>query len=43
MQSVHKNERNIVYKLLQQHKQLKTIQMNEAWPDTYDEGSKYQL
>ena len=26
------------YELWQQHKQLKTMQMSEAWPDTFDEG-----
>ena len=25
------------YELWQQHKQLKTMEMSEAWPDTYDE------
>ena len=24
------------YELRQQHKQLKTTEMNEAWPDTYN-------
>ena len=26
------------YELWEQHKQLKTMEMSEAWPDTYDEG-----
>ena len=29
------------YELWQLHKQLKTMEMNEAWPDTYDEGYIY--
>ena len=32
------NERSCFYELWQQHKQLKTMEMNEGWPDTYDEG-----
>ena len=26
------------YELWQQHKQLKTMEMSEAWPDIYNEG-----
>ena len=31
------------YKLWQQQKQLKTMKMSEAWPDTFDEGYIHQL
>ena len=33
-----KQKKNYFYELWQQHKQLKTIEMSAAWPDTYDEG-----
>ena len=29
-------EKNDSYELWQQYKQLKTMKMSEAWPDTYD-------
>ena len=29
--------------LWQQHKHLKTMEINEAWPDTYDEGNIHQF
>ena len=35
--SVGRNKRGDFYKLWQQRKQLKTMEMNEAWPDTYVE------
>ena len=41
MQKIHSvdtNERSDFLKLWQQHKQLKTIKMNEARPDIYEEG-----
>ena len=31
------------YELWQKYKQQKTIEMSEAWPDTYDEGYQFQL
>ena len=31
------------YELWQQHKQLKTTEISEAWPDIYDEGCIHQL
>ena len=31
------------YELWQQHKQLKTMETSEAWPDTLDEGYLYQF
>ena len=31
------------YELWQQYKQQKTIEMSEAWPDTYNEGYQFQL
>ena len=31
------------YKLWQQHKQLKTMEISEVWPDTYDEGYIHQF
>ena len=33
-----KKKKKDFYELWQQHKQLKTMEMSEAWPDTYDEG-----
>ena len=33
---VGKNEKKDFYELWQQHKQLKTKEMCEVWPDTYD-------
>ena len=38
IRSVVKNERSNFYVLWQQHKQLKTMDMNEAVPKTYNEG-----
>ena len=35
--SVGTKERSDFYELWQQQKQLKTMDMNEAWPDIYDE------
>ena len=37
------NERSDFYELWQQHKQLKTIEMNEAWPDIFYEGYIHQF
>ena len=31
------------YELWQQHKQLKTMEMNEAWPDIFYEGYIHQF
>ena len=31
------------YELWQQHKQLKTMEMSEAWPDIYNEGFVHQF
>ena len=36
--SVGTNKISDLYEIWQQHKQLKTIEMSEAWPDTYDEA-----
>ena len=30
------------YELWQQHQQLKTMEISEAWPDNYDEGYVHQ-
>ena len=35
---INANEKSDFYELWQQHKQLKTIEMSEAGPDTFDEG-----
>ena len=36
------NEKNDLYGLWQQHKQLKTMEFNEAWSDIYnDEGYRH--
>ena len=32
------NEKNDFYELWQQHNQLKTMEMRETWPDTFNEG-----
>ena len=37
------NEISDFYELWQQHKQLKTMEMSEVWPDTYEEGYIHQL
>ena len=31
------------YELSQQHKLLKTMEMNKVWPDTYDKGYIHQF
>ena len=41
--AVGKNEKNDFYELWQQHKLLKTAEMNEAWPDTFFEGYIHQF
>ena len=41
--SVIINLNNLSNLFWQQHKQLKTINMNEAWLDIYGEGYKYQF
>ena len=41
--SVGTNEKSDFYELWQQHKQLKTMEMGEAWADTYKEGYMHQL
>ena len=35
--------KNDFYELWQQHKQLKTMEMSEAWPDIYNEGFIHQF
>ena len=35
------NKRSNFYELWQQHKQLKTMEMSQASPDTYNEGYIY--
>ena len=37
------NEESDFYELWQQHKQLKTMEMNEAWPDIFYEGYIHQF
>ena len=37
------NQKSDFYELWLQHKQLKTMDMSEAWPDTFDEGHKRQF
>ena len=32
-----------IYELWQQHKQLETIEISQAWPDTYTEGLIHQF
>ena len=32
-----------LYELWQQHKQLQTMEMSKAWPDTFDEEYKHQF
>ena len=36
-------KKRYLYELWQQHKQLNAMEMNEAWPDTYDEGYIHQF
>ena len=38
-----KNEKSDFYELWQQHKQLETMEISEARPDTYDEGYIHQF
>ena len=35
--------KNDFYELWQQHKQLKTMGMSEAWPDIFYEGYRHQF
>ena len=37
------NEKNDFYELEEQHKQLKSMEMSETSPDTFDEGYIHQL
>ena len=39
------NKKSDFYEIWQQHKQLKTMEMSKAWPETYDEGyiNQFQL
>ena len=37
------NEKSDFYELWQQQKQLKTMDMNEAWPDIFYEGYTHQF
>ena len=37
------NEKSDFYKLLQQHKQLKTMEIIEGWTDICNEGYIYQF
>ena len=37
-----KNNKSDSHELSQQHKQLKTMEMSEAWPDTFDDIHKFQ-
>ena len=41
--SVGKNEKNDFFEIWQQHKLLKTMEMSEVWPDTYDEVYIHQF
>ena len=41
--SVDTNEKSDFYELWQHHKQLKTMKMSEAWPDTYNKGYIHQF
>ena len=36
-------QKSAFYELWQQHKQLKNMDMSEAWLDTYDEGYIHQF
>ena len=36
-------QKNDFYELWQQGKLLKTMEMSEVWPDTYDEGYVHQF
>ena len=37
------NEKTDFYELWQQRKLLKTMEMNDIWPDTYNEGFIHQF
>ena len=37
------NKNNDFYELWQHHKQLKTSEVSEAWPDIFNEGYIHQL
>ena len=37
------NKKSYFYEPWQQHKQLKTMEMSEVWPDTYNEGYIHQF
>ena len=39
----YKQKKSDFYELWQQHKQLKTMETSEAWPDTLDEGYIHQF
>ena len=41
--SVDTHEKSGFYELLQQNNLLKTMEMNEAWPDIHDEGFTHQF
>ena len=41
--SVGTNEKSDFYKLWQQYKLLKTMEMSEVWPDTYNERYIHQF
>ena len=41
--SVDTNKKTDFYELSQQHKLLKSMEMNEIWPDTYNEGFIHQF
>ena len=36
-------KKRYLYELWQQHKQLKAMEVNEAWSDTYNEGYIHQF
>ena len=38
MYSAGKNEKSDFYKLWKQHKQLKTMEIGNFWPDNYEKG-----
>ena len=37
------NEKSDFYELWQHHKQLETMKMSEAWPNSFDEGYIHQF
>ena len=37
------NEKSDIHELWQQHKHLKTMEMSEAWPDTFNEEYIHQF